>query len=270
LSDAQSGISSPYKPESLLNLPRDMRVAVQRRFACLTYHVIGQNGSQYTLGEAQFRAHLAVLRSECYVVDDFQGLEARLRSDSGIADRYVVLTIDDGHESSMRAAEILLAHGFRATLFLTRDRCLKKSHFIRENQVQELRNAGFSVGTHGTTHRRLTFMSEPDCIEELKGSKQWLEDVIGEEVRYMAAPGGYINSRVLQLINECGYVLTGTCRERMNSAETITLPGEVNRVNMRQHFSSRHFRKALEGDAGFYAWRQFRAATLTIPKKLLR
>jgi peptidoglycan/xylan/chitin deacetylase (PgdA/CDA1 family) len=247
-----------------------MPVTVDNRFACLTYHVIGDDASRYTLKEPQLRAHLAVLRAERYVVDDFQGLEARLRSDYGVADRYVVLTVDDGHESSMRAAELLLAHGFRATLFLTRDRCLNKPHFIRENQVRELRKAGLSFGTHGTTHRKLTLMSEQDCLEELKGSKQWLEDVIGEEVRYMAAPGGYINRRVLRLTNACGYVLTGTCREWMNSAETMSLSGEVNRVNLRQHFSLRDFRKALEGHVGFYVWRQLRAAALAIPKRLLR
>ncbi len=245
-------------------------LVMENKFACLTYHVIDEGASQYTLGEKQLRAHLTLLKAEAYVVDGFERLEARLRSCQGVPRRYVVLTVDDGHQSSMRAADVLEAYGCQATFFLTRDRCIKKSGYIRDPEIRELRKRGFSLGTHGTTHRKLTFMPEPACIEELKESKQWLEDVIGEEVRYMAAPGGYINARIMKLTQEYGYILTGTCQEWVNSPETLTLPGKVNRVNMRQQFSISDFRRIIEGHLGFYIWRQVRAAALAIPKQLLR
>lgn len=230
--------------------------------------MIGEGRSQYILNEPQLHAQLSFLEAEGYVVDDFETLESRLRSKQGIPNNYVILTVDDGHESSMLAADVLQAHGCRATFFLTRDRCLRKLHFIRESQIRELRRRGFSLGTHGTTHRKLTFMAEQHCIAELSESKQWLEDVLGEEVRQMAAPGGYINTRILRLAYSSGYKLIGTCSERMNSAE-MTLPGTVNRVNIRQRFSLRDFCNAVEGHAGFYTWRQMRAAVLAIPKQLL-
>jgi peptidoglycan/xylan/chitin deacetylase (PgdA/CDA1 family) len=113
-------------------------------------------------------------------------------------------------------------------------------------------------------------MAEEACAAELSESKQWLQDVIGEEIRYMAAPGGYINARILRLAYRSGYTLIGTCRERMNSPETMKLPGTVNRVNIRQHFSLRDFCNAVQGHRGFYTWRQIRAASLAIPKQLLR
>lgn len=232
--------------------------------------MIGEDRSQYTLNESQLRAQLALLQAEGYVVDDFEKLEARLRSKQGIPDRYVILTVDDGHESSMWAADVLQAHGCRATFFLTRDRCLKKPNFIREPQVRELRERGFSLGAHGTSHGKLTLMAQEACIAELSESKQWLQDVIGEEIRYMAAPGGYINARILRLAYRSGYILIGTCREWMNFPGTMKLPGRVNRVNIRQYFSLRDFCDAIQGHAGFYTWRQIRAAALAIPKHLLR
>jgi peptidoglycan/xylan/chitin deacetylase (PgdA/CDA1 family) len=242
----------------------------RHQFACLNYHIIGSGASQYTLSEEQLRAHVALLKAEGYVIDDFEGLEAMLHLRRSFPRRYVVLTVDDGHESSMQAADILEAHGGKATFFVTRDRALKERGFIRGQEIRGLRERGFSLGTHGTTHRKLTFMSKQACIEELRGSKQWLEDVIGEEIRYSAAPGGYINWLILQLAAACGYFLTGTCREWMNSPETMVLPGIVNRVNVRQHFSLRLFRQAVEGHPGFYAWRRLRAAALVVPKLLLR
>jgi peptidoglycan/xylan/chitin deacetylase (PgdA/CDA1 family) len=248
----------------------EVRSEMSKKFACLTYHVIGNVITQYVISEEQLCAQLTLLKAEGYVVEGFAELEGRLKSNREIPRRYVVITIDDGHESSMRAADIFEEHCSKATFFLTRDRCLRKSGFIREPQIRELRNRGFSLGTHGTTHHKLTFMSKQACAEELRGSKEWLEDVIGEEVRYMAAPGGYINAKVFQLASEFGYTLVGTCREWMNPAKTLILPTRVNRVNVRRHFSLRTFCHAIEGYPGFYAWRQVRSAALAIPKQLLR
>jgi peptidoglycan/xylan/chitin deacetylase (PgdA/CDA1 family) len=238
------------------------------RFACLTYHTIARGNSQYAVSELQLRCHLALLKAEAYAVDGFEELEARLRSRQGVPHHYVVLTCDDGHESAMRAADLLEGYGFRATFFLTRDRCLKRSGFVRGPEIQELRRRGFSLGAHGTSHRPLTFLTKERCIDEIKESRKWLEDVLGEQVRYMAAPGGFINNRVTQLAHEHGYVLTGTCTEWMNSFESMNLPGEVNRVNVRQHFSNEAFRRIIQGQLNFYVRRRVRAASLWIPKQV--
>lgn len=72
----------------------------------------------------------------------------------------------------MRAAEILDEYGAKATFFLIRDRSLQKPSYIRESQIRELRQRGFSLGTHGTTHRKLTFLPEQALGEELRGSKE--------------------------------------------------------------------------------------------------
>ena len=245
-------------------------VANRSRFACLTYHVFGERGSQYTLSESQLRAQLAFLKHAGYVVEGFEQLEARLRLGQRVPPRYVIFTVDDGHESSMRAADLLQSHSCRATFFVTRDRSLKRPGFIRPPDIRELRKRGFSLGTHGTTHAGLTFLPDRRCVIEIKQSRQWLEDVIGEEVHYMAAPGGFINSRIINLAYEQGYVLTATCNEWMNSPETMALPCTVNRVNIRRHFSLGTFRHILEGRLGFYAWRRVRALALWVPKRLLR
>jgi peptidoglycan/xylan/chitin deacetylase (PgdA/CDA1 family) len=242
----------------------------ENEFTCLTYHVLGETGNQYVVSEKQFRDQLGMMKAEGYVVEGFEQLEGRVRSGEDLPGRYVILTVDDGRRSSMRAADLLDEYGFRATFFLTRDRCLGRPGFIRTPEIRELRKTGFSLGTHGTTHQRLTLLPRERCVAELEESKHWLENVLGERVRYLAAPGGFINSRVLRLARERGYVLTGTCNEWMNSRQAMSLPGKVNRVNIRRHFSLHDFRRIIHGDLGFYIRRQVRAAALAIPKQLLR
>jgi peptidoglycan/xylan/chitin deacetylase (PgdA/CDA1 family) len=239
----------------------------ENKFACLTYHAIREGTSQYTLSESQLQAQLAFLKDEGHVVEGFEQLEARLRLGQGVPRRYVICTLDDGHESSMRAADLLEKFQCLATFFLTRDRSLNRPGFIRAPDIRQLRRRGFSLGTHGTTHRGLTFLSHEQCVDEIKQSREWLEDVIGEPVRYMAAPGGFTNSRVAHLAYEHAYTLLGTCNEWMNSPETMTLPCTVNRVNVQRRFSLRRFRHIIEGDLGFYMWRQVRAVALTVPKR---
>jgi peptidoglycan/xylan/chitin deacetylase (PgdA/CDA1 family) len=245
-------------------------VLPQFEFACLTYHVIGDSEDQYAVSEIQLREHLRLLQAESFIVEGFEQLHARLLTDQEWPARYAVLTVDDGHESSMRAADLLMEYECQATFFVTRNRSQQKAGFIREPQIRELRRRGFSLGTHGTTHRKLTSMSEESCIEELEGSKQWLEQTLGEPVCSMGAPGGFINARVFKLAKRLGYVLVGTCHERMNSPRTMVLPGLVNRVNVRRHFSLGHFRDIVYGSSPFYLWRQLRSAALAIPKELMR
>ena len=113
-------------------------------------------------------------------------------------------------------------------------------------------------------------MAEEHCIAELNESKKWLEDVLGEEVRTWPLQVGISILASCELAYSSGYNLVGNCSERMNSMKTMTLPGTVNRVNIRQYYSLRDFCNAVQGRLGFYILRQMRAAALALPKQFLR
>ena len=49
-----------------------------RRFACLTYHMIGR--SQYILNESQFHVQVTLFEAAEYVAGDFEALETTLHS----------------------------------------------------------------------------------------------------------------------------------------------------------------------------------------------
>lgn len=244
-------------------------MSTDSKFACLTYHAIGNEFTQYVISEDQLRNQLEFLSQEGFVVEGFEQLEFRLCANSIFPGKYVLLTVDDGHESALGVADLLERCGCNATFFLTRDKALEKPGYLRPQEICELRRRGFSLGTHGTTHRNLTAMSEQACAAELGGSKKWLEDVTGEEVRYMAAPGGFVSHRVLRLAYGFGYRLIGTCRESVNSVSTLNLQGTLNRVNVRHHFTLADFRRIVENDFGFYLRRRIRSGLLWLPKQIL-
>src|ERR1700730_8559623 len=244
-------------------------MSTDSKFACLTYHAIGTEFTQYVISEDQLRNQLEFLSQKSFVVEGFEQLESRIRANSIFPRKYVLLTVDDGHESALRLADLLESRGCNATFFPTRDRALGKPGYLRPEKMRELRRRGFSLGTHGTTHRNLTTMSEQGCAAELGGSKKWLEDVTGEVVRYMAGTWGFVSRRVLRLAYGFGYKLIGTCRESVNSVGTLNLPGTLNRVNVRRHFSLADFRRIVENDFGFYSGRRLRSTLLWLPKEIL-
>ena len=244
-------------------------MSTDSRFACLTYHAIGNEFKQYVISADQLRNQLQLLSQEGFVVEGFEQLEFKLRANSIFPGKYVLLTVDDGHESALIFADLLESCGCNATFFPTRDRALGEPGYLRPQEICELRRRGFSLGTHGTTHRNLATLSEQACAAELEGSKKWLEDVTGEEVRYMAAPGGFVSLRVLRLAYGFGYRLIGTCRESVNAVSRLKLPGTVNRVNIRHHFPLADFRRIVENDFGVYLRRRIRSSLLWLPKQIL-
>lgn len=42
------------------------------KFACLTYHLVGEWPTQYAVGKEQLRAHLSLLNSDGYTVEGFR------------------------------------------------------------------------------------------------------------------------------------------------------------------------------------------------------
>jgi Predicted xylanase/chitin deacetylase len=240
------------------------------QFACLTYHRVGDAPGQYTISHARLGSQLTFLEKEGYTVEGFQGLQDRLSLAQDLPARYAVFTVDDGHISSMRAGDSLQGHGFSATFFVTRDRCLRNADFMRPPQLRELRRRGFSLGTHGTSHRKLTRISEQECRQELTESRFWLEDVLGESVPFTAVPGGFVNALVMRIALEQEYSMIATCRECMNVLPRPSkLLQPINRVNMRSHFSHLDLRRIVEGNPWFYFRRQLRSAAIWLPKQLL-
>jgi len=120
-------------------------MSTDSKFACLTYHAIGNESTQYVISEDLLRNQLEFLSQEGFVVEGFEQLESRIRSNRIFPRKYVLLTVDDGHESTLRAADLLESCGCNATFFPTRDRALGKPGYLRPEEMRELRRRGASA-----------------------------------------------------------------------------------------------------------------------------
>ena len=74
--------------------------------------------------------------------------------------------------------------------------------------IKEIHNQGHEVASHGYAHRRATQQNRQELFQDIKRSKDHLEDLIGEEVVGYRAPSfsiGYDNEWAFEVIAELGF-----------------------------------------------------------------
>lgn len=155
----------------------------------------------YVLHVDQFREQMEYLNKEGYttlLLDELKKLKVW-------PDKTVVLTFDDGHESNFTLAlPILQEFGFKAHFFITTG-WIGTPHFMTEEQIRGLHQAGMVIGSHGVTHRFLSDLPEDVVKAELIDSKTVLENCVSLPVSSLSYPGGRMNKLTQYAVQTSGY-----------------------------------------------------------------
>lgn len=113
----------------------------------------------------------------------------------------VSLEFDDGYRSALtNALPAIEERGWSATQFLvsgTPDAAMESegSPIMSTDEVLEWASRA-EVGSHSVTHRRLTELDDGQVADELRRSRDDLEDLLGRRVELFAAPFGTTDHRV--------------------------------------------------------------------------
>lgn len=81
------------------------------------------------------------------------------------------------------------------------------------DQLLELEDAGVSVGSHSYSHRVLTELTEAECIDDLRRSRDVLSDALGRAVDHLAYPRGFHDERVRRAAATAGFRASFTLPE---------------------------------------------------------
>jgi peptidoglycan/xylan/chitin deacetylase (PgdA/CDA1 family) len=148
------------------------------------------------------------------------------------SDRTVMITFDDGHEDNFtQALPILKEHGFSATIFVVaghvgRSLRLRSSagpegeRILSRDQIRELVREGMDVQSHGMTHANLADLPADKAEEEIRRSKEILEDITEKPVRYFAFPYGSFRPAHLDMVAQAGYrAAVSTVRGKTHSLD---------------------------------------------------
>ena len=96
--------------------------------------------------------------------------------------------------------------------------------YMSAEQLKELSDKGFEIGSHGMTHSLLIadYMNKEKVLNELQKSKQWLEAVTGKHITSYCFPAGRYNAKMIELAKQVGY--TSTCLVVSSENEKEILP----------------------------------------------
>ena len=136
------------------------------------------------------------------VVSLEQALEA---GRAGRGQAVVAVTFDDARDNFVaNALPVLERLGLPCTMF-TPSGLLGRPGHVSAGELAGLAGRGIEIGAHSRRHVRLAEQDDGTVDDEVRGSKQDLEDLLGRPVRYFAYPYGSVDARVRRAALDAGY-----------------------------------------------------------------
>ncbi|RJG00019.1 hypothetical protein D3871_07455 [Noviherbaspirillum saxi] len=117
-------------------------------------------------------------------------------------------SIDDGHPSDMKTAELLQKHDLSGTFFVPIRNC-EGDEVLSDEKIREL-GRRFEIGSHTYDHRYLKKVDIWQAYHQINDGKKYLEDVLGKQVNGFCYPGGRYRKRDVELVHACGFTYART------------------------------------------------------------
>jgi len=112
-------------------------------------------------------------------------------------------SIDDGHPSDLRVADLLDKHGLNATFFIPiKNR--EGADMMTRQQIRDI-SKRFEVGSHTYDHCFLKGVPVEEAHFQITEGKRQLEDMLGKPVAGFCYPGGKYGPEHANLVQSAGF-----------------------------------------------------------------
>lgn len=183
----------------------------------LVYHKVSEDfeWGLTTVSPFAFKKQITALRQRDL---HFKCVHELSSQHTATRERAVAITFDDGYRSVYtHAFPILSEQKIPGTVFIITDYVGKTNDWdwqiggrrfehLGWSEVRELHAAGWEIGSHTASHRILTTINRNAIQEELKISKDTLEQSLGAAVHTICPPFNRFNVEILELARATGYL----------------------------------------------------------------
>ena len=196
-------------------------LVLRPRITVILYHRVSDDArDNLTVGIEQFDRQMGLLAKHCRVLSVDEVLDSTHIERS--ARPQVCVTFDDGYkDNSANAAPILQRHGLPAAFYVTTGLLGTDQRFPHDvrrandqiplmdwNDVRDMHEAGFSIGSHSVNHIDCASEAEATVVRELAESRAALSRELGLERVVFAYPYGgreHMTPARLELVRQAGY-----------------------------------------------------------------
>jgi peptidoglycan/xylan/chitin deacetylase (PgdA/CDA1 family) len=243
------------------------------RLPILTFHALDHGPAVYALAPQIFRHGMRQLQAHGYQTIDVSDVAALLQSGREFPARTVAITFDDGYWSVYAEAfPVLQEYGMTATVFIptgdakqaaSNDRLptLEGREMLGWAQIREMARAGISFGAHSMTHPDLRQLSDQDVSREILGSKEVLEDRLGQAVSSFAYPFGRFDARSREVVQQH---FTVGVSDALGFVEASSDPWTLERLD------SYYLRSEPRFDTFFASWFPSYVRARNVPRRVRR
>lgn len=133
---------------------------------------------------------------------------------AAVKERYLTISVDDGHPLDLKSAELLHKLGFKATFYIPARN--PERELMAANSIRQVAQH-FELGSHTFGHKVLTDLSDQEAMNEVNDGKKWLEDIAGEEAVSFCYPRGKFCSRTVGVVRQAGFKGARTCMFNLNT-----------------------------------------------------
>lgn len=113
----------------------------------------------------------------------------------------VTTSWDDGDILDLKLARLLDTDNIKGTFYITKE---YRKERLSDGDIKTI-SQRHEIGAHTLTHSDLRKISREEKIREIKGSKEWLEDLLGKEVVSFCYPSGFFDTESVELVKEAGF-----------------------------------------------------------------
>ncbi|MDI9341853.1 MAG: polysaccharide deacetylase family protein [Sediminibacterium sp.] len=169
----------------------------------LNYHSIEEQESAngiYNTTVFKFKEHLDLIVKTGIPVIDIGKLQEPLKYPLNIA-----ITFDDGYSNHLTNVLPELTQRNLPACFFPVINQIGKLGYLRKDDIREIVQAGYSVGSHGMSHTRVGKLSPADLQNEITMSKIILEQDYGVSVNCFAPPYGLFTKATVAYMQRAGY-----------------------------------------------------------------
>lgn len=177
-----------------------------------------------------FDAEMKYLQDAGYHVVSFRNLERYVQNGIPLPQKPIILSFDDGWTDQFEYAfPILKKYHYTATFFVFTNKIGHRG-FLTWDNLQTLRDAGMTIGSHSRSHPFLNKINDPSALwDEIHGSKEVLEKRLSIHVHEFAYPFGAYNATVTALVQKAGYLSArGDFESKKQFAEHLYELGALN------------------------------------------
>lgn len=241
-----------------------MNTLCAERVPVLMYHRVDEPNDAaergYCIAPKLFGAHLDWLASADWTPCTLADFGRWQRGEGTLPARSVLITFDDGF-AGLHAHVLprLAARGWPATVFLVSARIGGRddwaTHELRSvgahalldaAQITEMAAAGIEFQSHSRHHADLVVLDHAALVDELRGSREELQQLLGRPVEAVAYPYGRTDTRVQLAAREAGYRLGFSVEPGFNRPGGDAM--RLRRLDITSHdYSSRFARKVVLG-----------------------